>query len=168
MKEKRSKMKVGFTGSRHGMTGHQRMVLARFVEDHSFLTFQEKYIQEFHHGDCIGADEQAHSAVRQYHSTCKIVVHPPSIITVQAYCVGDESREPKPYLERNRNIVDETDMLIATPNTDYERQRSGTWSTVRYARSQGKQVTIIYPDGNIEKQSSVPKRRQGSLAIETT
>jgi len=47
---------------------------------------------------------------------------------------------PTPYLSRNRAIVDETEMLIATPAEFTEQQRSGTWSTVRYARACGKKV----------------------------
>jgi len=45
------------------------------------------------------------------------------------------------YAKRNKNIVDATDYLIATPN-DKERPGSGTWVTVRYARRQCKEFIL--------------------------
>ena len=54
---------------------------------------------------------------------------------------------PKDYLERNHDIVDETDMLIATPGEEQEVQRSGTWATIRYARKQKRTILTIYPSG---------------------
>ena len=58
-------------------------------------------------------------------------------------------REEKPYLDRNKDIVDETNILMACPNKAEEVQRSGTWSTVRYARKVGKAVLIVYPSGKM-------------------
>ena len=51
---------------------------------------------------------------------------------------------PKPYLDRNRDIVDACEVLLATPDGP-ERLRSGTWSTVRYARKIGKPVEVRLP-----------------------
>jgi predicted Rossmann fold nucleotide-binding protein DprA/Smf involved in DNA uptake len=42
--------------------------------------------------------------------------------------------------------VNETGVLVAMPDGP-EELRSGTWATVRYARKQGKDGRIIYPDG---------------------
>lgn len=47
----------------------------------------------------------------------------------------------------NRDIVAETDELIATPKGFQEERRSGTWATVRYALKARKPVTVIWPDG---------------------
>ena len=41
-----------------------------------------------------------------------------------------------PYLERNKNIVNAVDFIIAAPDGP-EKVRSGTWSTVRYAKKVG-------------------------------
>jgi predicted Rossmann fold nucleotide-binding protein DprA/Smf involved in DNA uptake len=60
-------------------------------------------------------------------------------------------RAEKPYLARNRDIVLETIALIAAPAEPQERIRSGTWSTVRFAKKQGKTVILILPDGTIEQ-----------------
>src|SRR5262245_41796084 len=50
------------------------------------------------------------------------------------------------YLVRNRDIVEETDLLIAAPANAVEHLQSGTWCTVRYARRSGRH-SIIRPDG---------------------
>jgi hypothetical protein len=59
--------------------------------------------------------------------------------------------EPKPYRVRNRDIVRDTETLIATPSEPVELLRSGTWSTVRFARKLGRAVWVILPNGNLRK-----------------
>jgi hypothetical protein len=39
--------------------------------------------------------------------------------------------------------------LIATPSTDDEQLRSGTWATVRYARKAKKRIKLIFPNEKI-------------------
>jgi predicted Rossmann fold nucleotide-binding protein DprA/Smf involved in DNA uptake len=51
--------------------------------------------------------------------------------------------EKKPYLDRNKDIVRVSIGLIAAPKTNKEEQRSGTWSTVRYATKTGKPLIIL-------------------------
>lgn len=101
----------------------------------------------FHHGDCVGSDQQAHEiAVRLGLWT---VAHPPTSSGLRAYCVCDETRSAYPFLVRNRHIAQETSVLIATPDTP-ERIRSGTWSTVRYARLLSLPLVLILRDGTVE------------------
>ena len=137
-------MKVGFTGTRKGMTILQKKKLL------AFLTKFGNVIKEVHHGDCVGADAEFHEIVRQNFPTIKIVIHPPINPKFRAFCDGDEERKPKDYLARNRDIVDETDILIACPAQKKEILRSGTWATVRYARKKKKFILIIFPDGSLE------------------
>ncbi len=134
-------MKVGFTGTQKGMTLKQR-------------TNAQEYIRggiEFHHGDCKGADEQAN-----FIASCRglrIVIHPPNKSAKRAFCVTNSKGEVRPtkgYIERNHDIVDETDMLVATPSTMKEEVRSGTWATIRYARKQNKKIIILFPSGTIQ------------------
>jgi hypothetical protein len=54
---------------------------------------------------------------------------------------------PKSFFARNRDIVDETDMLIATLAT--KKETGGTWYTINYSRKQKKHRVIVYPDGSI-------------------
>jgi hypothetical protein len=53
---------------------------------------------------------------------------------------------------RNHRIVDMTRVLVACPDGE-ERQHSGTWATVRYARKRGKWIIIVYPDGTVREEN---------------
>ena len=132
--------RIGFTGTQDGMTKAQRSkVCALLVElDPS----------EFHHGDCIGADSQAHQIADGL--SIPICIHPPDNERKRAFCGGaQEIRAPLPYLVRNREIVAWSDVLIATPKSSKEELRSGTWSTVRRAREAGKPTYIVLPSGEL-------------------
>ena len=100
-----------------------------------------------HHGDCIGADAQAHEIACTLGR--EVTIHPPTSGTYRAWKTGSDVRAPKAYLTRNKDIVRETDMLIAAPAETTEQVRSGTWSTVRFARKLGKRVFVILPDGTV-------------------
>ena len=133
---------VGITGSRNGMSESQKALLMDILMED---------FDEYHHGDCIGVDEQFHNLVVEklkynIYRDRWIVIHPPSNNKCRAYCDNCTMiYEEKPYLERNKDIVDECDLLIAIPDKDCElnRLRSGTWSTIRYAKKKGKDVIII-------------------------
>ena len=56
---------------------------------------------------------------------------------------------PKSFFARNRDIVDETDIWIATPAT--KKEMGGTWYTINYSHKQKKHRVIVYPDGSIEE-----------------
>lgn len=127
--------KVGFTGTRHGMSGAQKEAL--------FQVFDKYYGSEFHHGDCWGADAEAHDIAIHYNM--RIHIHPPSDEKARAFKTLKVVRTsmPKPYLQRNHDIVDSCDILIAAPHTDKEILRSGTWATVRYARRKNVPVILL-------------------------
>ena len=134
-------MIVGFTGTRQGMTAAQQSTLEEELRRLYLLP------TEFHHGDCIGADEQAHALALDLNYL--VVLHPPTKIRFRAFCSGaSATRAPHPYIWRNHNIVNECNQLFACPESD-ERLRSGTWATIRYARKQGKPTYIITPQGEI-------------------
>jgi hypothetical protein len=137
-------MKAGFTGTRNGMTDAQK---EEFV-----CLLATLGVTEFHHGDCVGADDEAANICREFQlGKGVIIAHPPINEKSRAWNrFATETRHPKPYHERNHDIVDETEVLIATP---FERKRQafgGTWSTVRYAESKQKRVYVILPDGSLE------------------
>lgn len=142
-------MRLGFTGTQQGMTQNQKEVVEDLLV--SILTA----VTEFHHGDCIGADEDAANIVRTFcMDMTEVVCHPPDEERKRCHFKSDVFRVKKPYIERNHDIVDETDMLIACPNGSSEVLRSGTWATIRYARKEGKPFVIIYPDGSMDDQES--------------
>lgn len=136
---------LGMTGTRNELTYEQFVWLSLVVND----------CGQLHHGACVGADETAHDIAVQ--SGAVIVVHPPTDERLMMPSYKWSEREciyvmqAKPYLERNRDIVADTDRMIALPDGP-ERPTGGTWYTVRHALSVGKGVTICYPDGAVEDQ----------------
>jgi hypothetical protein len=48
-------------------------------------------------------------------------------------------------IERNTEIVDDSDHLFAAPKEQFEQLRSGTWATVRRARKKGIPYEILLP-----------------------
>lgn len=101
---------------------------------------------EVHIGDCVGADRDFYLIACMHQTRPRLIGHPPSDDKWRTRSLYDEERQPKPYLQRNKDIVDECDVLLATPDRK-EYQRSGTWATIRYARKQGKRIYIVYPWG---------------------
>ena len=138
---------IGFTGTQEGMTKEQFKTVCKIL-----IHFKKnRYMVpiSFHHGCCIGADEQSHVIASSL--GYPIVLHPPintsKKIAYPQWCYFLRF-EPKPYLERNHEIVDNSYLLIAVPKGE-EELRSGTWSTIRWARKQNKHILIIKPDGKI-------------------
>lgn len=130
---------VGFTGTTQGMTNRQWQAFRSLI--HTLKA--ELELKTFHHGDCVGADAQAHQVARS--NGFWIVGHPPSYESKRAYMPCDEYRQPKPYLARNHDIVDECYVMIATPKETEEIVRSGTWATIRYSRKKGRHLFILTP-----------------------
>lgn len=133
----------GFTGTQTGLTAQQLALLGR--------GFENKTGGELHHGDCIGADAQCHVIAVRCGLT--VVIHPPLVESKRAFCtIGDpQVLPPKDYLERNHDIVDACEFLIAAPGEMGMQQRSGTWATIRYAVKKKRKHVILYPDGTVFK-----------------
>lgn len=152
-------MKIGFTGTQQGMSGDQITtfikLLRGFVDQHGAQPFTST-IMEFHHGDCIGADKDAHDIVRTFSAInemngIKIISHPPTKQKKRSFTIPDEERSPKAYLDRNHDIVDECGVLFACPKGFTEEKRSGTWATIRYAIKTKKPVYVILPSGEVSQ-----------------
>lgn len=132
-------MKIGMTGNRNSISGEGLAVLVKYLNNNI------KNIKEVHHGDCVGSDKTFHDIASAM--KIKTIIHPPLNNTLRAYCKGTIIKNEKPYIDRNHDIVDETNILIAFPSSKIEILKSGTWATIRYARKQKKPILIIYPDG---------------------
>lgn len=139
-------LKVGFTGSRDGMTSAQANVfeaeLQRLMNE-----FGHDNYAEFHHGDCIGADAEAQQIARA--QGYKIHCHPPEDSSKRAHTQFDVAYDARPYRERNRVIVQMTSHLLACPKSATRTTSGGTWYTYNHAAQQGsyKRAMLIYPDG---------------------
>lgn len=129
--------RVGFTGTHTGMSVPQREFVRTIFESLTPIAF--------HHGDCIGADAQAHDIAESLN--IPIVIHPPTIAAKRAFKPSQFIEPEYPYLVRNRHIVDAVDVMIATPKGYSEELRSGTWAAIRYTKKQNKPLLIVWPDG---------------------
>lgn len=136
-------IKVGFTGTRKGMTAAQEIVVANLLKEY------HSEGAEFHHGDCKGADDAACTAAMDI--GYRTVAHPCDILKMRAFTWSDIILPEKPPLERNKDIVDVSDIMFAAPNGKEEELRSGTWATVRYTRKKNLIHILIFPDGSTKK-----------------
>lgn len=138
----------GFTGTQSGSSIAQRKVLTRLISELDIFVL--------HHGVCIGADAEMHLLMLVWSKKAELIGHPP--INEQKMCKNLKGfthlYPPKEYLIRNKDIVDlGVDGLIVIPKGFQEELRSGTWSTVRYARRRkDRKIIIIWPDGHIDSE----------------
>lgn len=139
-------MKIGFTGTQAGITPPQFDLLVEVLQELHEVT-------EAHHGDCIGADREFAVIIDALclqvdGFTAHLHCHPPEDSKKRAFTQYQVSYPKKPFLVRNQNIVNATEILIACPKGMNEELRSGTWATVRFARKQKGVVVILWPNGN--------------------
>jgi hypothetical protein len=138
---------IVFTGTQRGMTDLQLRVVQRFIARSG---------RRMLNGCCIGADKQAVDAWSAVKGDLQEVEgFPANVPGKRAECLVGILHPPAPPLERNRTMVEEAirsgnPCVLATPKTEYEEQRSGTWATVRYAWSRSVPVFLVYPDGSWE------------------
>lgn len=132
---------AGFTGTQDGMTNEQQQVLTKLM--------MSEGVTEFHHGDCIGSDAEAHQIAKIINAFT--VGHPPINPAKRAFCTVDKLLPEKDYLDRNKDIVDAVRLMFATPKENKEKLRSGTWSTIRYAAKKNKRLFVIYPNGEVAR-----------------
>jgi hypothetical protein len=138
-------MIVGFTGTRTGLTARQRNQLIASLRHHCPNLAV--------HGDCVGADEQ-------FDSICKllripVVVRPCTFAHLRAFCESESIAPEKPPMQRNRDIVADSDLILACPpNKERIKKGSGTWATIRFAERAGVDLIIIFPDGSTDEKLS--------------
>lgn len=166
------KVRVGFTGTRQGMTTSQWQTVEDLMTElfkGKQGTFAHNGLVEWHDGDCVGADDQAHGVAeklqaeaRRWGETIDLYGHPCNLNNYRAWNDFDFTAEVKAPLVRNRDIVNESDVMIAAPK-EYENvdRGSGTWATIRYAWRRGVKTWLVWPNGEKELLSD----RAASLGI---
>lgn len=132
------KYHVGFTGTVEGMSVEQIREVKRLLSD-----LQPTHV---HHGDCVGADSQFHDLAEG----TTVHIHPPGNPKKRAFRRGNWQAPPRPYLQRNQDIVNSSHALIACPKEYVGVLRSGTWATVRRAMKKGIPVYLVIPSGEVE------------------
>jgi hypothetical protein len=130
-------MKIGVTGTREGGTDQQ---LTRVINYMIGLGPGH----ELHHGDCVGVDSQVACIAREL--GWRLVCHPPVSSYLRAHEPSDETREPLDYLERDRNIVDETELLIVVPQHNPIQKKGGTWYTYLHATKRKRKMQVFLPE----------------------
>lgn len=145
---------VGVTGTRETLSNPQQHAFFDTV-----LQFIRQGATEVHHGACVGADAFIHFHFINQPNVW-VHVHPPTNTQYSAMLqlqrgVRRVDYEPKTYADRNGDIVEAGDVLVAAPRfpeKDERSKRSGTWMTVRKGKAAGKLVLIVdYEDGNVWK-----------------
>lgn len=133
---------VGITGSRYGLTAKQHVAM------HVVLHILKSYYMStrFHHGDCIGVDNQANSIASLL--GYETVAHPPSNNSKRAFCKSDTTLPEMSYYARNMAIVDSCQIIIGCPRIKEISSGSGTWSTIKYCRSSDKNLLVLNSYGN--------------------
>lgn len=140
---------VGVTATRMGLSPAQLYTARRLMDEEAA---RHKRVV-FHHGDCVGGDQQLDSYAR--HLDWYRVAHPGPKSGWSANCDSQERRGPVPYMLRNRDIVDESpDLVIAAPYEMEPQPRGGTWGTIAMARralKAGKlaRLVVVGRDGSI-------------------
>lgn len=137
------------TATQRGLTKEQRLAAANF-----FIRDDVQFdLEVFRHGGCIGGDEELEYLASSL-TEALIICHRGD--TPEKWADARYSHEfvdPLPNLERNHEMVDDAEHLLACTGEAFEVQRSGTWATIRYARKQGKPITLIFPDGTVKEEN---------------
>lgn len=142
--------RIGFTGTRHGLTEAQTVALVGVL--------RELGGDFFHHGDCVGADDEA--SILAECEGYKLVCHPPIDNTHRAFSKHNSFvLKPKSHFARNRDIVNDTEALVGCPqyaDPITKDTMGGTAYTINFARKQKRPVLIVRPDGSVEKEGFSP------------
>jgi hypothetical protein len=132
---------IGVTGTRNGLSEEQ----ANWIDQ--FLIYNA--VNVLHHGDCVGVDEQV--ALKFADRKAYIIAHPGlDVMMYRANCkVNDLVLPGKAALNRNRYIVQCSELLLAFPNSETDALRSGTWFTIRHAKKVKVPTIIVTPTGKV-------------------
>jgi hypothetical protein len=131
---------LGFTGTQKGWTTEQA-----YSAEYAIECLRKDFLWMNNEG-CIGSDAQAAHLWQSKGGF--IYLHPPILETKRAFIQAEQTGLPLSYLERNEIIISMSSCLLATPGEMTEQLRSGTWSTVRYARRSRISIVFVYPDGS--------------------
>lgn len=144
--------RVGFSGTRRGLRWSQEQDLRERLKEianrHGL-----NGLTEFHHGLCIGADEEAHKIAHLIGFT--IIGHPGPPGQFRADYLFERCHRVMPekgHFARNRAIVELCDILIAVPPPLKDGQRAGgTWYTIAQAEKRQKPRLVWESGGFVER-----------------
>lgn len=137
-------MNIGVSGTRKGITDAQR---GRLYDLFSAPALKDGKLT---HGGAKGVDEDAAWMWDRIHGPLSADVCPSDLRPDGNYPEPLYKADPKPPLSRNKDIVDNVDIMVILPQQDHEVLRSGTWMTYRWAIRQHVFTIVILPDGKIK------------------
>ena len=140
---KKDILHIGITGTRSGLSEYQYAEVIKFLNS----AFEPGAV--FHHGDCIGVDVEVAWVAKEL--GYKIVGHPPMKKELRGYFDDDETMPAKNYFARNRDIVNESFVLMVVPWQMEHQDNGGTWYTHDYADKNDKPLVIFWPEEKNEK-----------------
>lgn len=135
---------LGFTGtSKRPPTPVQIAVLDELLDE-----FWARGYRTLVHGEARNADTIANDMARAkgWHTYGR-----PANISDHR-CEVDDRAEPRRPLDRDWDIAEDSNTLVAMPANEKEEVRSGTWATVRYARKLLAPIVIIKPNGDVDRE----------------
>lgn len=140
-------MKIGFTGTRSGMSDRQKENLTKYLKiarNHSCNYPSPDLISI--DGGCVGADYEFHQISKSlgYTSICYpgYSQKDPNNLSCRADLSNyDKIEKENTFFARNRKIVEDCDLLIGAPYDN--SQNGGTWYTIHYAKKIGKKFIIL-------------------------
>lgn len=139
---------LGITGTREGMNSLQKKSFLQVVSK-----LLEKYptLNNFHQGCCVGVDNETARLVDSLYGFT-VTDHPPTNKSLVGDYKGHTSREEKNYLARNRDIVNESQVMIAITKQMVmpSPPSGGTWYTLNYSIKNKKETYHIKPDGSVD------------------
>ena len=100
-------------------------------------------VAQFLHGDCIGVDVEAANIAMDL--GFEIVCFPPVEKALRAFHNSDIIHPPQTYMKRNRDIVDNSDIMFGIPWEMRHQDQGGTWYTIDYSIKKKKPTNILYP-----------------------
>ncbi len=115
-------MKIGFTGTRHGLTDAQAAALIRWINRPCRIIARPG--KSAKGGDNEWLDEDS-------------------------LAISDEVMPVETHFARNRAIVEACEALIACPVAKPLPDSGGTAYTIQRAKHRGKTVFIVWPDGEV-------------------
>jgi len=137
--------RLGFTGTREGLTVGQRQALDRRVQE---LVCEHAGKVVAVHGACVGADAAfdrvcIDHTIPRSHRPGPV----PALRMKNSQTLGSFVFSPEPFEVRNKKIAESVDHLLVCPKQMTEQRRGGTWQTYRFGLRRDIQITTFFPDG---------------------
>lgn len=125
-----------FAGTRNGMTDKQKAEVEQLLKELKVTTL--------YHGSAVGADEEA--SLIALRLGINVRGFPGNVDADRSRAAhADNWEKPAPPLTRNKAMVKRAHIVVGAPDGPERPRGSGTWSTIRFAKTAGKKVYVVEP-----------------------